>query len=84
MMRGLREQAASIARRQEPVLIVGEYGSGRTVVARYLHDLAGHSQLPFIVLVGAAIPEENAAALLFGSFSGGESQPGALEHSQVL
>jgi two-component system, NtrC family, nitrogen regulation response regulator NtrX len=81
LMRGLREQATSIARRQEPVLIVGEHGSGRTVVARYLHDLAGHSQLPFIVLVGAAIPEENAATLLFGSFAGGESQPGALEQA---
>jgi len=33
LMRTLREQAAGVARRHEPVLIVGEPGSGRTVVA---------------------------------------------------
>jgi DNA-binding NtrC family response regulator len=80
LMRALREQAAGVSRRHEPLLIVGEPGSGRTVVARYLHDLAG-GQRPFVALVGAAIPDENAAALLFGSVVNGEVQPGALEQA---
>jgi len=80
VMRALREQAASVARRHEPVLIVGEAGSGRTVLARYLHDLGG-SQRPFVTLVGAAVPEENAAALLLGSRIDGAVQPGVLEQS---
>lgn len=80
LMRTLREQAAGVARRHEPVLIAGEPGSGRTVVARYIHDLAS-GQRPFVTLVGAAIPEENAGALLFGSLANGEVQPGVLEQA---
>jgi DNA-binding NtrC family response regulator len=81
LMRALRDQAATVARRHEPVLIVGESGSGRAVVAHYLHDLAGGGQRPFVTLVGAAIPEENAAALLFGSRLSAETHPGALEQA---
>lgn len=81
LMRALRDQAATVARRPEPVLIVGESGSGRTVLAHHLHDLAGGGKRPFITLVGAAIPEENTAALLFGSRLGAETQPGAFEQA---
>jgi DNA-binding NtrC family response regulator len=81
LMRALRDQVATVAQRHEPILIVGEPGSGRTVVARYLHDLAGRGQPPFVTLVGSAVPEENAAALLFGSLLSGEAQPGVLEQA---
>lgn len=81
VMRALREQAASVARSTEPVLIVGEAGSGRTVVAHYVHDLASRGDQPFVTLVGAAIPEENAAAQLFGSMADAEVQPGLLERA---
>lgn len=80
-MRALREQAATVARRHEPLLIVGEPGAGRTVLARYVHDLGGSGQRPFVSFVGAAIPEENAAALLFGGVVQGELQAGALEQA---
>ncbi|MEZ5564245.1 MAG: sigma-54 dependent transcriptional regulator [Gammaproteobacteria bacterium] len=81
LMRSLRDQAASVARRHEPVLIVGESGSGRTVVAHYVHDLAPRSSRPFVTLTGAAVPAENAAALLFGGEFKGEMQPGSLEQA---
>jgi DNA-binding NtrC family response regulator len=77
-MRALREQAAGVARRHEPVLIIGEAGAGRTVLARHLHDLGG-GQRPLVVLAGNAIPDENAALLLFGGRADGVTQPGALE-----
>ncbi len=81
LMRALRDQAASVAKRSEPVLIVGESGAGRTVLAHYLHDLASHSPRPFVALTGAAVPAENAATLLFGCVQQGEAQPGALEQA---
>jgi len=81
LMRALREQVAGVARRHEPVLVVGEPGSGRTVVARYVHDLAGHGKRPFVALVGGAVPEENAAALLFGGLVDGKAEPGCLEQA---
>jgi DNA-binding NtrC family response regulator len=81
LMTALREQAAAVARRPEPVLIVGEPGSGRTVLSHYLHDLAGSGPRPFITMVSGAIPEENAATLLFGRVENGEVQKGALEQA---
>lgn len=81
VMRALRDQATAVARRNEPVLIVGESGAGRTVLARYLHDLAGRPSRPFITLAGGAVPPENAAALLFGGMREGQPQPGALEQA---
>jgi len=80
-MRALRDQATAVARRREPVLIVGESGSGRTVLARYIHDLAGRGQRPFVELAGGAVPAENAAVLLFGGVLNGEPQPGVLEQA---
>jgi two-component system nitrogen regulation response regulator NtrX len=81
VMRTLRDQAAAVARRHEPVLIVGESGSGRTAVARHIHDLACRGQRPFVELAGGAVPAENAAALLFGGVLNGQSQPGVLEQA---
>jgi len=81
VMRALRDQAAAVARRREPVLIVGEPGSGRAVLARYLHDLAGRASRPFVTLTGAAAPPGNAAILLLGGTLNGEAQPGAFEQA---
>jgi DNA-binding NtrC family response regulator len=81
LMRTLRDQAGTAAKRHEPVLVVGESGSGRTVLARYLHDLAGRGQRPFLALACGAIPAENAATLLFGGVLDGAVQPGALEQA---
>lgn len=78
-LRALRDRAPGIAARGEPVLIVGEHGSGRSVLAHYLHDLSGAGDRPFQTLVGAVIPEENGAAMLFGTGTGPHAQAGVLE-----
>jgi DNA-binding NtrC family response regulator len=48
----LRRQVEKLAESNEPVLFVGEPGSGRSHAARWLHSLTGPSD-PFAVLVGA-------------------------------
>jgi DNA-binding NtrC family response regulator len=78
-MRDLREQAAIVARRAEPLLIVGETGAGRSVLARYVHDLGGGADRPFVSVVGGSVSADNAAALLLGR--GGASEPGPLEQA---
>jgi two-component system response regulator HydG len=42
------ELAASIAPMQAPVLIVGEPGTGKSLLARNLHTLSGRGDLPFV------------------------------------
>lgn len=59
-----------IANTRAPLLITGETGSGKTMLARYLHDQSQHKNAPFIHLNCAAIPETLLEAELFGYTKG--------------
>ncbi len=59
-----------VAPRSTTVLIEGETGSGKEVVARALHRLSARSTKPFAVLNCAAIPEALLEAELFGHTRG--------------
>ncbi len=49
-MQRVFDVARRLARSDEPVLIVGEPGTGRSVVAKYLHDQGESPQSPFVAL----------------------------------
>jgi len=59
-----------VAPRSATVLIEGETGSGKEVVAKALHRLSSRAQKPFAVLNCAAIPEALLEAELFGHTRG--------------
>lgn len=59
-----------VAPRSTTVLIEGETGTGKEVVAQALHRLSGRSKKPFTVLNCAAIPESLLEAELFGHARG--------------
>ena len=59
-----------VAPRSATVLIEGETGTGKEVVAKALHRLSRRSQKPFAVLNCAAIPEALLEAELFGHTRG--------------
>jgi two-component system nitrogen regulation response regulator NtrX len=65
-MRALREQIATAAPSNGRVLIHGENGSGKELVARAVHALSARSQQPFVEVNCAAIPEELIESELFG------------------
>ena len=68
------EQIDLVARSQAPVLILGETGSGKEVVARAIHSRSARANKPFLRLNCGAVPPELIDSELFGhergSFTG--------------
>ena len=69
-MRQLREQVAMAAPTNGRVLIYGENGTGKELVARTIHALSRRRSAPFIEVNCAAIPEELIESELFGHVRG--------------
>jgi two-component system, NtrC family, nitrogen regulation response regulator NtrX len=69
-MRQLREQVAMAAPTNGRVLVYGENGTGKELVARSIHALSRRRQGPFVEVNCAAIPEELIESELFGHVKG--------------
>jgi two-component system nitrogen regulation response regulator NtrX len=69
-IRDLREQIAMAAPTNGRVLIYGENGTGKELVARSVHGLSRRRTGPFIEVNCAAIPEELIESELFGHVKG--------------
>jgi two-component system, NtrC family, response regulator AtoC len=76
-MIALYKSAARVASHMAPVLILGETGTGKELVARHIHAAGVRRDQPFIALNCAAIPKELVETTLFGHERG--AFPGASE-----
>jgi DNA-binding NtrC family response regulator len=65
-MRGLYRRAAKVAQGDIPVLILGESGAGKEVLARWVHARSPRAELPFLTLNCAALPRDLLEAEIFG------------------
>ena len=70
VMTQLREQVAMAAPTNGRVLILGENGTGKELVARSIHTLSHRRGGPFVEVNCAAIPEELIESELFGHVKG--------------
>lgn len=66
----LRQQVAALADMQADVLILGETGSGKEVVARSLHELSARRHAPFVAINAGALAESVIESELFGHEAG--------------
>jgi two-component system, NtrC family, response regulator PilR len=69
-MNQLRAKVARLARSQAPVMILGESGSGKELVAREIHRLGPRAEQPFIPVNCGAIPSELMESEFFGHRKG--------------
>ena len=81
-MERLRDQARRLALHDAYVLLLGEPGSGKATLARYLHANSARREARFVeVSIGALNPDQAAADWL-GQSSGTRVQPGLLEQAE--
>ena len=84
-IRNLKTRAQRVATLDAPLLIQGETGTGKELVARACHAISSRRTAPFLALNCAALPENLAESELFGyapgAFTGAQrgGKPGLLE-----
>jgi DNA-binding NtrC family response regulator len=68
--KALLEEAGKVARGDQPVLLEGETGTGKQVLARYIHSHSDRATEPFVSVNCAAITETLFESELFGHEKG--------------
>jgi Nif-specific regulatory protein len=84
----VEQYVAKVATTKATVLLLGESGTGKTLIGRIIHELSDRKAHPFIKVNCAAIPENLLEAELFGyekgAFTGANSaKPGRFEDAHL-
>jgi NtrC-family two-component system response regulator AlgB len=69
-MQGILTTARKAAAAEAAVLLRGENGTGKGVLARAIHDMSGRKKQPFVVVNCPSLPEDLLASELFGHVQG--------------
>ena len=85
-MRGLQGLLKKVAPAKASVLLLGESGTGKTLVARIIHEMSARADGPFVKINCAALPENLLESELFGhargAFTGAtDEKPGRFEEA---
>ena len=87
VMERMFDLISAVAPTDSPVLIQGECGTGKELIAKSIHSKSQRSKEPFVIVDCSAIPESLIESVLFGyekgSFTGADVQRiGRIEESQ--
>ena len=80
-MRNLKQQIARVAATDANVLITGENGAGKDVVAHAIHQLSHRRTKPFVSIDLGCIPETLFESELFGHEKGAFTEEGRAEQA---
>jgi Nif-specific regulatory protein len=83
----VQQLVEKVAPTRATVLLLGESGTGKTLVARILHELSSRARCPFVKVNCAAVPENLLESELFGhergAFTGATApKPGRFEEAE--
>jgi transcriptional regulator with PAS, ATPase and Fis domain len=86
-MRALFAQLDRVARTPETILMLGESGTGKDLLARAVHERSAHAKGPFVVFDCGAVAPELMESELFGAVRGAftgamQDRAGVLEQAQ--
>jgi len=86
-MQRLFEMTSRVAARSIPVVFLGETGTGKTAVARAVHQQSPRASAPFVSVNCAALPAELVESTLFGHVKGAftgatATRPGIFEQAR--
>ncbi len=82
-MRQLQSELAGLSASRATVIVTGESGSGKEVVARALHQLSARAERPYVAFNCAAVPRELFEGQLFG-YRRGAYTGAATDHPGVI
>jgi two-component system nitrogen regulation response regulator NtrX len=82
LIEAAKEQAQAIAGQSSPALITGEFGAGRDMFARFIHESGDNAEHPFVAVAGAALADENALEQLVGIASARGEEAGLLQQAE--
>ena len=77
-MKNILHKCRQLASINTPILLTGETGTGKEVIARYIHEVSSRNDKPFIAINCGAIQKELIGSELFGyesgTFTGGKKE----------
>lgn len=83
IMKNVLEKSARFAISDIPVTILGETGTGKELLAKFIHEKSLRKNKPFIALNCSSLPESLIESTLFGTvkgaFTGAENSQGYIE-----
>ena len=77
----LKSQLSQIAKHDAYVLMRGESGTNKELLARYLHSLSSRSDKPFLTVNISTLNSENPQKELFGFVENDQTQEGLLDNA---
>jgi two-component system nitrogen regulation response regulator NtrX len=81
LMQALRAQLERLAQHETGILILGEPGTGKESLARWLHERSSRRRGPFVAVATGNIPREHLVSALFGTENADGIQLGLLEQA---
>ena len=81
VINNLKSQLSQIAKHDAYVLMRGESGTNKELLARYLHSLSSRSDKPFLTVNISTLNNENPQKELFGFVENDQTQEGLLDNA---